>query len=482
MREHQKDSAEWFEPGRFEICRGRATIYEWSSELAGVLKESRATQIDIREWPYHDLGPLIEFRDQIVSLGVGDSVPDLSAVPRLLHLRELGLSAGADTIDWSQVRSIEQLSLSTEAPNFGNLAACPSLKRLHVTASSLRDLRPLAGLPKLEELLVYEAPLASLRGIEEIPSLRRLVIQQVPLKSLEGLERAESLSAFVVEMASRLESVAELAGLPALRSVRVGASRRIADLERLGEARRLEQLEIERRPLRSAEFIAQLTGLRRLRVESVGKLPSLEFLRPLEVLEVFEAAGSTTIVDGDVSILLELPMLREVFFADRRHYSHRCEEIMQVLLSRRTWGPGAFENERALRWTEQLDTLTDPWDPLRAVRATVASIMNVSAPGLKGGGEQLVPAWVGQVGVAAAELVAWLLGRRGGRSGEAPAVEAWIRVHGPVGVPEEAVEQAVQALDRVIRPPSGLLDLWEKRGKVPAWVDAVAELRDRLTR
>ena len=338
---------EWFVPGSFNISRGQATIYEWNETVATALAESKAAIVRIGKWNHSSLDVLSASADQIEILYIECDIPDLSGLSDLRNVRTLSLNAGAETVDWFRIRQLENLSIWAAHPTFGNLAACRSLKTLSITDCGLRDLEPVAGLQGLEELLVFEAPFRSLRGIERLPSLRRLVLQQVPLKSLAGLDQAQSLSEFVVERVSRLESIEELTELPALRSVSVGASRKIGDLERLGAVRQLEQLEIERRPLPSTAFITQLTGLRKLRLESVGKLPSVEFLRPLEALEVFEPAENTTFVDGDLSVLLEPPELREVWFMDRRHYSHRREEIMKTLLGRRTWGPGVFENERA---------------------------------------------------------------------------------------------------------------------------------------
>ena len=73
---------------------------------------------------------------------------------------------------------------------------------------------------------------------------------------------------------------------------------------------------------------------------SAGKIPSLEFLRNMRALEIFMPADSTTIEDGDMSILLELPALRQALYTERRHYKPRRDVIKAALDER------ASANER----------------------------------------------------------------------------------------------------------------------------------------
>ena len=72
--------------------------------------------------------------------------------------------------------------------------------------------------------------------------------------------------------------------------------------------------------------------LTRLKVANCGDIASLAPLRGLDELEEFFAWESTRVVDGDLSVLLELPKLREIGMRDRREYRPR------VPRSRRRFG------------------------------------------------------------------------------------------------------------------------------------------------
>src|SRR2546421_11109176 len=105
-----------------------------------------------------------------------------------------------------------------------------------------------------------------------------------------------------------------------------------------------------RRPPRSTLF--PYTTL--FRSNDAGKIPSLSFLRGLDALEGFVPGGSTVVVDGAMSVLLDLPKLNWVTFTERRHYTHTSDQVRATLVARWTRGPGSFDNAMALRWSEYL--------------------------------------------------------------------------------------------------------------------------------
>jgi len=254
-----------------------------------------------------------------------------------------------------------------------------------------------------------------------------------------------------------------------LSALDIDGSKKITDLERVGEMSSLEDLTLTGVPLPGVGFLSRLTGLRNLVLNDAGKIPSLSFLRGLDALESFVPGGSTVVVDGDMSVLLDLPKLNWVTFTERRHYTHTSDQVRATLVARWTRGPGSFENAMALRWSEYLRER----DPVSWLGNSVGEV-------LRYGSQQDVPAMAGQYAVAAAELVAHLKGRGEGAAAYPEPVTQWI-VQSSFGPPPWLVANATAALDRLLVPPSGLLRLWQERGQVALWEAALADLRTRLT-
>ncbi len=50
----------------------------------------------------------------------------------------------------------------------------------------------------------------------------------------------------------------------------------------------------------------------------------------------------------------------------------------------------------------------------------------------------------------------------------------------PVSPPPALVAKTVAALERIVLPPSELLELWEEAEEDGSWVEAVAELKGRV--
>jgi internalin A len=103
-----------------------------------------------------------------------------------------------------------------------------------------------------------------------------------------------------------------------------------AALEELRDLPALRVLAIE-----SCKKLGSLDGipssLHRLKVANCGDIASLAPLAGLREVEEFFAWESTRVVDGDLSVLLSLPRLREIGLQDRRHYSPRVSEIEAAL-------------------------------------------------------------------------------------------------------------------------------------------------------
>jgi len=397
-----------------------------------------------------------------------DDVPSLAALGQLHRLNELSLRYGLDQIDFSKLGMLDYLSVSADAPVFGNLNRSSSLRSLHITGCALRNLTPLAGLDRLTELTIGEAPLKSLAGMNELRGLRRLALAQVPLASLDGIEDLQAIEDIYIYMLGRLQSIAPLTGLPSLRKLSIGAARKVADFDQLGEMTALEHLELLGSAPQRLAVLSRLKRLKLLQLDNVGVLPSLAFLRGLDQLETFYPSQGTKIEDGDLAVLLELPALTRVLFTNRKHYTHTCGDIQHALTARSTRDVGAFDNAASRIWLETLEQR----NPVSWLGNTIGTALAFPPP-------KHVPALMAQYEIAAVELLALLAGRGAQGINYPETVTTWLATNSvePLGW---LVERAAKSLDRIVAPPSGLLEIWTDRGEVDRWRAALHDLKGRV--
>jgi hypothetical protein len=253
-----------------------------------------------------------EYADMIASRGLavlsimvrGD---DLSFLERLPGLRGLVLNAG-EVRDLSAVQSLlrlETLTLNTPAkPRLSlDFGAFPLLERLRMYWNP--GFESVFSCRRLETLWVFGPPDADLTRFGGMSGLRRLELSQGrKLSSTEGVGELQFLGLY------------QQTGLEQLRFLPPG----------------LRVLAIEScKKLGSIDAVASLRHLQRLKVANCGEIASLAPLAGLVELEEFFAWESTRIVDGDLSVLLELPRLRQIGMQDRRDYRPRVPEIEAAL-------------------------------------------------------------------------------------------------------------------------------------------------------
>jgi hypothetical protein len=243
-------------------------------------------------------------------------------------IAELELNSGKG---W-QGRSLEFLS------NF------PELLALRIVGRTAENIEPIHGLHNLRLLRVLAYGKDEIR-FHEFPHLVDCGLQWRPkamsifdasglkvlfVSGFNGtdtvqfgrLKRLESLSI----LGATISSVKGLAPLLELRSLRLGDLRKLLSLSGIENFVHLEKLEINTcRKIRTVDEISSLVKLREIYLDNMGDIQSLKPLARLSQLRRITFVESTTIVDGDLSPLVELPRLELVSFQNRRHYSHRRE-------------------------------------------------------------------------------------------------------------------------------------------------------------
>lgn len=84
-----------------------------------------------------------------------------------------------------------------------------------------------------------------------------------------------------------------------------------------------------------------------------------------------------------------------------------------------------------------------------------------------------------QMGIAACEVVATVLGRPCPAAQEEEELMAWVARANP-SPDSKIISQAIQAIDRVLGPNSELRELWEESPEFGDWQSDVGGLRARL--
>jgi hypothetical protein len=131
------------------------------------------------------------------------------------------------------------------------------------------------------------------------------------------------------------------------------------------------------------------------------------------------------------------------------------------------WGVNTFDNDTACDWTYGLGGLDD----LSLVRNTLANVLEI--------GSEYLDADIACEGLAACEAIARSKGKWGLRNAYSETLDKWVEEH-PADPPADLVVQALAAIDRILSPPSDLMELWEETGENEEWRNAVGDLRSRV--
>lgn len=131
------------------------------------------------------------------------------------------------------------------------------------------------------------------------------------------------------------------------------------------------------------------------------------------------------------------------------------------------WGPGVFENDIACDFGAAVSnggglTLLD-----QALDRVLAC------------GSDYLEAPEAEECLAAAEIIARLVGRAGDETAYTSAVDAWIK-GAQHSVSEQVVEKARRAIARILAPPSELAELWTESEDFDDWKRGVEALMARL--
>lgn len=220
--------------------------------------------------------------------------------------------------DWPNVRELVVIDRNLE--DISAISRMSGLVELSVEADSQAsfDLRPMLALSSLFVTWTHvrDTIRSSTLPICKIGIWGMDAVDLGALRRLEWLERVEIIRTRTLESVSGIEG-------RHVHSLRIAGAPGLSDLGALAELPDLEELTLEScRGVGRLDSLADAAGpIRELWLDNCGRIDSLHPVSKLSTLEVVVLSGDTTVVDGDLTPLRELPQLRTLRTPWRRHYS-----------------------------------------------------------------------------------------------------------------------------------------------------------------
>jgi septation ring formation regulator EzrA len=131
------------------------------------------------------------------------------------------------------------------------------------------------------------------------------------------------------------------------------------------------------------------------------------------------------------------------------------------------WDTDPFGNDTACDWASALEESED----FDLIEETLAKI--------EAAGDEYIEAPDAEEAIAAADTVARLKGKAYVKNSHTEAVDEWVAEQ-ELTVPEELVDLAILAIERIQSEPSELLELWDESGDFEAWNKHLEALKKRL--
>lgn len=227
--------------------------------------------------------------------------------------------------------------------DFAFLRDTPHIEELYLLAARSKGLEAVGTLTRLRRLSldthtssrIEFSRLGNLRraylkwtphfaDILTLPNLTDLSIQSLSADQFSLISQARALRVLRLNTC-RTKSIAALTSLN-VEELELAYFQDLQDFSPVGHIKPLKRLWISQAPhLRRLDFLSHLDHLEVLSLDGCRSISSLAPLRNLKTLKAVAFTGRrTTILDGDLSPLTELPLLAMVAFAPRRHYTHRA--------------------------------------------------------------------------------------------------------------------------------------------------------------
>ena len=132
-----------------------------------------------------------------------------------------------------------------------------------------------------------------------------------------------------------------------------------------------------------------------------------------------------------------------------------------------TWAVDSFGNDDACDWSYELDKVHD----LSPVEDALNAVINT--------GEEGVESSEAAEAIAAIEVIARLQGNWGKRSAYSERVDDWVETN-KIQPSTSLAQKAYIVIERILAENSELKELWQESEDYKAWLDSVADLKNRI--
>lgn len=210
---------------------------------------------------------------------ITSDISGLSALEQMASLEELNLTAQTkEIIDFTQLTKLRDFYLYWW-PGAASIFHCHWVTSAYFDKLKLNDYSPLGQLQQLEQLTIANSPIPFLDWLTHLPQLKELY-----------LFNCRNLSDFT-----------PISQLKQLRKIHIEGCNQLNDLT----------------------FISSIQTLEECNISGNGELLSVSPLITLKNLKVLFIERSSTITDGDLTPLTQLPKLAILSFRPKKHYSHK---------------------------------------------------------------------------------------------------------------------------------------------------------------
>jgi hypothetical protein len=262
--------------------RGLMLRGPWDSSCADLIKREKLTAVYLnvaKGWTGEDCSFLRSVPD-IEEVGIiASQVAGLEALESLNKLKELEITCSTTSVvDFTKLPSLERVYVYWW-PGALSLFQCTSLRRVHLDKVKQFPDGFAQHWLALKELTLSNMSLSNLNELKPLTTLEKL-----ELHNLRGLE--------------------DFSVLASMKSLRWLSIRGCKGLTALDSVQGLDQLEV-------------------LLLDDGGMIETLRPLKSLAALKALSFTGTTSVADGDLSVLVTLPRLAMLGFAPKRHYTHR---------------------------------------------------------------------------------------------------------------------------------------------------------------
>jgi hypothetical protein len=135
-----------------------------------------------------------------------------------------------------------------------------------------------------------------------------------------------------------------------------------------------------------------------------------------------------------------------------------------------TWATGAFGNDFALDWAQDLQESKD----LFFIEDTLNNVLSADSA-------HYLEAPFGAEGLAAIEVLARLYGKPGEQDEDSAEIDAWVaEVSKKVKRRTDLIDKALRAIEHILSERSELRELWQDSDEYDNWRAAVDDLKARI--